>query len=60
MADNLEERGPRDRERVNINEEWEVRWWTKKWGVSAEQLRAAVLAVGVMARDVAKKLGKPQ
>lgn len=58
MADNLQDRGPADRSRVNVNEEWEVRWWTKKWGVTSEQLKAAVRAAGPVAADVAKKLGK--
>ena len=45
-ADNLTERGPADRSRINVNEEWERRYWTKELGVSEEQLRAAVSAAG--------------
>jgi hypothetical protein len=58
MPDNLDERGPTDRTRINVNELWELRWWTKKWNVSEEQLRATVKDVGVMAHDVARRLGK--
>jgi hypothetical protein len=58
MADDLSNRGPRDRSRVNIHEDWEVRWWCSKWGISAETLRSAVKTVGVMAADVARHLGK--
>ena len=54
MADDLSNRGPRDRNRVNIREEWEVNYWAKKFGVSKEKLKDAVHKVGVMAKDVDK------
>ena len=47
MADDLTNRGAQDRSRVNIHEEYEVQYWTKKWGVSREQLAAAVQKAGV-------------
>jgi Protein of unknown function (DUF3606) len=59
MADNLQKRGPADRSRVNVNEPWEIEWWSKKWSISPETLRATVKRVGVMAKDVAKHLNKP-
>ena len=37
MADDLKNRGAQDRSRVNIHEDYEVQYWTKKWGVSKEQ-----------------------
>lgn len=40
MVDDLTNRGPRDRTRVNVNEEWELRWWCTKFGVTPDQLRA--------------------
>jgi hypothetical protein len=43
---------------VNVNEDHEVRYWTQKWGVSKEQLAAAVNKVGVAADAVARELGK--
>ena len=58
MADDLHNRGPRDRARVNVHETWELEYWSKKWGVTHQQLRAAVSAVGVMSADVARYLGK--
>ncbi len=58
MADGPNKRGRSDRDRVNVHEDFEVGYWTEKWGVSAEELREAVKDVGVMAADVAKKLGK--
>jgi hypothetical protein len=58
MSDNLGNRGPQDRARVNTSEDWELRYWTKEIGVTEEELKAAVEAVGPMVADVRKKLGK--
>lgn len=58
MADDLRNRGPQDRSRVNIHEPWEVEYWCKKWGVSEAQLRAAHSAVGPSAAAIAGRLGK--
>lgn len=56
MSDNLNNRGPADRTRVNVNEDYEARYWADKWGVSEDELRAAVERVGVMADDVERAL----
>lgn len=58
MVDDLRNRGPQDDARVNVNQDWEVAYWTKKFGVSEAKLREAVKAVGVMVVDVKKYLGK--
>jgi len=58
MADDLSNRGPRDRDRVNVQEEWEANYWSKKFGVSKDKLKEAVQKVGVMAKDVEKYLKK--
>ncbi|MBL8555078.1 MAG: DUF3606 domain-containing protein [Phenylobacterium sp.] len=58
MPDNLFLRGQPDRSKVNIHESWEVDYWTKKWGVTAQQLRSAVSVAGVQAAAVARYLGK--
>jgi hypothetical protein len=58
MADDVQNRGPQDRNRVNTSEEWELKYWTKEFGVTADQLKAAVKAVGPMVAEVRKKLGK--
>ena len=57
-ADNLSNRGPADRARVNVHEAWELEYWTKKFGCTKSQLQAAVKAVGVMAKDVEAYLKK--
>lgn len=59
MADDLKNRGPGDRSRVNVNEAWERAWWCNKWNVTEAQLRAAVAVVGVSSAAVARHLGKP-
>ena len=56
MADNLTQRGPADRNRVNLSEDWELKYWTKELGVGADELRAAVKAVGSSVEDVRARL----
>ena len=59
MADDPKDRGPIDRSRVNVHEPWELDWWSRKFGVTAAELKRAVLKVGVSAKSVAALLGKP-
>jgi hypothetical protein len=56
MSDDLNNRGPADRTRVNVNEDYEARYWAAKWNVTEDELRAAVAGVGVMAEDVERAL----
>lgn len=58
MADDLTKRGPADAGRVNVNETWELSYWSTKFGVSPETLKAAVKKVGVMVVDVRRELGR--
>lgn len=58
MTDDLKNRGVQDRSRINVNEPHEVQYWTQTLKVTEQQLREAVRAVGVMAADVRKHLGK--
>jgi len=50
-------RGPQDRSHVNTSEDYEVRYWSEKWGVSPERLKVAVLKLDATANEVAKGLG---
>lgn len=52
MADNLQATGGEDRKRINVNQDYEVRDWAKKFDVTADQLREAIQAVGDRADDV--------
>lgn len=56
MADDKTKRGGQDRQRINLNEDYEVRDWAAKFGVSAERLREAVLLVGNHADEVERYL----
>ena len=58
MADDQTNRGPQDAARINIQEDYEVAYWTKKFGCTRDELTACVKRVGVMAADVQKCLGK--
>lgn len=58
MSDDMTNRGPQDRARINVNEAHELRYWTKELGVTEAQLKDAVNAVGVSAAAVRKHLGK--
>lgn len=59
MADDLTIRRPQDPTKINIREEWEVRYWTNKWKITRQQLIDAVKAVGTSVAAVARYLGKP-
>ena len=52
MPDDLKRRKPEDPKRINVNQTWEVRYWTKELGCSEAQLRSAVNVVGVMVDKV--------
>ena len=58
MPDDTTNRGAADRARINVHEDHEVAYWTEALGVSAEELRKPVAAVGPMAEAVRKHLGK--
>jgi hypothetical protein len=52
MSDDKSKVGAPDRDRINTHEDYEVRHWSKKFGVSADELKAAVAQVGPMAKAV--------
>lgn len=54
--DNLTKKGAADRSRINMNEDFEVKYWTKHLGVSVEELQKAVAKVGNSAATVRKEL----
>ncbi|MGI9102546.1 MAG: DUF3606 domain-containing protein [Terriglobales bacterium] len=58
MADDLTNRGPADRARINVNEPWELSWWSKELGVTPEQLKQLVRQHGVSAATIRQVLGK--
>jgi hypothetical protein len=59
MSDDLRKRSPQDRSRISLVEPWEVRYWTHKFGVTRDQLEAAIRKVGHSVWEVAAELDKP-
>lgn len=58
MVENLQEFRPADRLRINVNDEWELKWWSKGIGVTPEELRAAVKMFGAESTDIRAVFGK--
>jgi hypothetical protein len=56
MSDDKSIRGEPDRSRINLNEEYEVKYWTEKFNVTKEQLAVAINKVGNSADDVRRIL----
>ena len=56
MTDDKTKSGGQDRQRISLSEDYEVRDWSQKFGVSEDQLRAAVGKVGDRAEDVEREL----
>lgn len=52
MSDDKKSVGNPDRQRISLEEEYEVQDWSKKFNVSPEELRAAVKKVGNSAKEV--------
>jgi hypothetical protein len=51
-------RHPQDSARINLHEDWEMRYWSDKWGVPRQQIMETVKRVGLQVKDVARALGK--
>lgn len=52
MSDDKTKSGGQDRNLISLSEDYEVRDWAKKFGVTEDALRAAVGRVGNKADDV--------
>ena len=54
------------RELINLDERWELGLWTRMFGVTEEELRAAIVAVGPDAENVRRyfrfppKMARPE
>jgi 3-oxoacyl-[acyl-carrier-protein] synthase III len=55
--DNLTKKDQPDRSKINMHEDFEVKYWTKELGVSKDELRKTVDKVGNSAAAVRKELG---
>ena len=58
MADDLKETGRQDDQRINVDQDHEVSYWSKELGVSRDELRRAVEQAGPMVRDVRQHLSR--
>jgi hypothetical protein len=58
VADDKTLKGPQDRRRINLSEDYEVRYWCEKFGVTEKELVEAVTKVGSSAKAVENELGE--
>lgn len=56
--DDLKNKSRQVRERIALQEDWEVNWWTEKFNVSKLELEEAVSKVGNSAKAVAEFFNK--
>ena len=56
---NATNRGEPDRSRINLNEDYEVSYWSERFGITKEQLMKAVEKVGNSSEDIARLVSKP-
>lgn len=56
MTDDKTMRAPQDASRIALGEDYEVAYWTDKFGVSRDRLEQAVKAVGNSASAVERHL----
>lgn len=56
--DNKQKTGSPDRDRINVNESYELEYWSKKFKVTPDELKKAVKAAGTSATEVEKLLNK--
>ena len=54
--DNLTKRDTPDRSKINMHENWEVKYWTRELGISRAELQKIVDKVGNSAAAVRKEL----
>jgi hypothetical protein len=52
MPEDAKDRGHRNRDRIDISQEQECRYWGEKLGVSSDKIKDAVKQVGPMAKAV--------
>ena len=58
MADDKTKQGPADSSRINLNEDYEVAYWTEALGITKEKLTEAVKEAGNSAKAVREHLEK--
>lgn len=56
MADDLKKTGKQDDERINVDQDHELSYWSEKLAVSRDKLRETVARVGPMRQAVERAL----
>jgi hypothetical protein len=56
MPEDPKQSGKADDVRINIDQDDEVKYWSRKFGVSEEEIRQAVKTAGPMIKDIRQKL----
>ena len=56
MTDDKTQNGGQDRKRISLSNDYEVRDWSEKFGVTPDRLREAVGKVGSQAEDIEREL----
>jgi hypothetical protein len=56
MSDDKSKRTWQDRSKINVHEDYELSYWSKKFGVTRDRLREAVKKVGPSATKVEQEL----
>ncbi|WP_140909285.1 DUF3606 domain-containing protein [Cognatiluteimonas lumbrici] len=56
MPDNTADRGPQDRSRISLEQDYEVRYWSQRFGIDEDALRSAVEDVGPSVDEVERYL----
>ena len=56
MSDDKQNRGPADRARINMSEDYEVQYWTRELGITRDELQRAVDNAGNTAESVRRYL----
>ena len=58
LPDNLKRRQPEDPAKINVNEPWELTYWSNALGVTPERLKQLVALHGTSTAKVKAALGK--
>jgi hypothetical protein len=58
MADDLKQTGKPDDQRINVEQDHEVSYWSKELGVSRDELRTAVQQAGPLLKNVRQHLNR--
>ena len=56
MSDDKTKRGRQDRTKINVHEKYELDYWSKKFGVTPDELRDAVKRVGTSLEAIEREL----